>query len=95
MSEDKVPQLRFKAGRYEENIVSIIRTVQVLLLLFFILMTLEMVFIRSEILSSILFYPITESSAEIENLAIQIVLYFLFIFSPLLLLYALDSLLEY
>jgi len=95
MGEDKVPQLRFKAGRYEENIVGIIRTTQVVLLLFFIFMTLEMVFVRSEILASTLFYLLPAAAAEIENLALQIALYFLIIFSPLLVLYALESLFEY
>jgi len=94
MSEDQLRQLRFNAGRYEEGIIRVIRTVQVLFLLFFIVMAFESAFTTSSILESTLFRLLPIPVAEIENLPLQIVVYLFVMLSPLLLIYTLDVLIE-
>lgn len=94
MSEDQVGQLRFNAGCYEEGIIRVIRTVQVFLLLFFMIMALELAFTTSNILESTLFRTLPIPAAGIESVPLQMGLYFLGIFSPVLLIYTLDLLIE-
>jgi hypothetical protein len=95
MSEEQVLQLRFNAGRYEEGIIRVIRTVQALFLLFFIAIALEMIFTTSRTLGSILLRPLPVLDAGIGGPPLQVGLYVIGIFSPLLLIYTLDFLIEY
>lgn len=94
MSEDQVIQLRFNAGRYEEGIIRVIRSVQVFFFLFFIIMALELIFSTSRILEAMLFRPLPISAAGIESMPLM-GLYIFVIFSPVFLIYTLEFLIDY
>ena len=94
MGEDKLRQLRFDAGRYEDGIISVIRTVQVLFLLFFISMAVELAFTTSSILESTLFRTLPIPVAGIESLPLQMGVYLFVLLSPLVLIYTLEFLIE-
>lgn len=94
MSENQVGQLRLNAGRYEDGIIRVIRTVQVFLLLYFIIMALELAFTTSSILESLLLFPLPIPVTGIESVPLQMGLYLFGLLSPVLLIYTLDLLIE-